>query len=75
MLCHKLGSPKFCKDLIENRKGKKNGKIPKSNQHLFTMNNSELSMFDYSPLSCGQAHVAYIHNGTLYTWGKSGSGR
>ncbi|KAG8181594.1 hypothetical protein JTE90_013556 [Oedothorax gibbosus] len=74
MLCHKLGAPKFSKDLIENTK-RKNGKTPNVDQGLFSMSNNELSMFDYSPISCGQAHVGYIHNSVLYTWGKSGNGR
>ncbi|KAF8791481.1 Ultraviolet-B receptor UVR8 like protein [Argiope bruennichi] len=74
MLFHKIGCPKFSSELIETSKTSEvPGKLP-SRLHS-TISNSELSAVDSSPISCGQAHVAYLNEGTLYTWGKSGNGR
>ncbi|CAL1300518.1 unnamed protein product, partial [Larinioides sclopetarius] len=74
MLFHKIGCPKFSSELIEFSKSNEvSGKIP-SWSHS-TISDTELYAVDFSPISCGQAHVAYLNEGTLYTWGKSGNGR
>ncbi|GFY45525.1 x-linked retinitis pigmentosa GTPase regulator homolog [Trichonephila inaurata madagascariensis] len=74
MLFHKIGCPKFCYELIEINKN--NGLSKRQLSESFSsMKASELCALDASPISCGQAHVAYLHNGTLYTWGKAGNGR
>ncbi|XP_015916558.2 uncharacterized protein [Parasteatoda tepidariorum] len=70
MLCYKLGYPKFLKDLLKNEVFC----VEPSNFETSSENIKEL-IDSKKTLSCGQAHTAYIHNGILYMWGKSGSGR
>ncbi|GIY76864.1 hypothetical protein CDAR_513182 [Caerostris darwini] len=74
MLVHKIGCSKFCYKLIEIIKNNELSKKHLS-PSLTTISDSAKFICDSSPISCGQAHVAYLHDGTLYTWGKSGNGR
>ncbi|KFM80414.1 X-linked retinitis pigmentosa GTPase regulator-like protein, partial [Stegodyphus mimosarum] len=74
MLCHKLDCPKFDKKLIEYG-GINNPRKKAASRQKIVKSSSEFLSLNHSSVSCGQAHSAYVHNGILYTWGKTGSGR
>lgn len=74
MLCHKMNQRKFSLDLLsaevpniwESVQVHKNAESTKEN---------EVASTSPAQLACGLAHVAYIRDGIVYTWGKAGNGR